>query len=50
MKVWRMRRRKRKEKQQPENKILQQKQAFHCINEVTQFAIDSNSSSLLGLL
>jgi hypothetical protein len=33
------------EKQQPENRIFQR-----CVSEVMQFAIDSNSSSLLELL
>jgi hypothetical protein len=31
-------------------KIRTYEQALHCISEVTQFAIDSNSSSLLELL
>jgi hypothetical protein len=31
-------------------KIHTHKQAFHCISEIMQFAIDSNSSTLLELL
>jgi hypothetical protein len=43
------------EKKQSENRIFQRKfvyikHVFHCISEVMQFAIDSNSSSLLELL
>jgi hypothetical protein len=48
MKMWRMRRRKRKEeKTQPENRIFQRK--FVHIHEVMQFAIVPHSFSLLEL-
>jgi hypothetical protein len=53
MKMWRTRKSEEEEKQLENNistKIHTHEWAIHCISEVMQFAIDSNSCSLLELL
>jgi hypothetical protein len=48
--MWRMRRKGGGGEQDISTKVHTHEHALHCINEVMQFATDSNSSTLLELL